>query len=566
VLSSRSLSVGVLVTSYNAPEQTARSLDAVLRESNGHVEQIVVVDDASTPPFAYADARVVVIRNTENLGYVESVNRGFAAMTTDIVVLLDCDAYVNQLGLAGFTLQNEAGQPTGSCDNEPTVWSLVLGQRLYAWTQKWRACRDSRVYFSCAIAVRRECFFELGGFDPRFDFLDADIDFSMRVNRSRWHTRVGDGLRAVHEGSGSPQSTSQRVVRFYVNRYELLRKHELLGNPVLAQAGVLIRTAAELFLLNTVLLLDRSARRSQQRRSRREVFRHFLDLRRRPTPCARVKRAELGWFYSTALACIHRACRAIRRVLPRFQVMCRVKLRSLPHSFYVRLGTTDYNCLHQVFFQRDYDLPYAIDSLGEVHIVDAGANAGYTSIFYKQHFPNSHIISIEPDHENFRLARRNLLPYPRCTVVNAALWDRNAELVPCEGNWGSGGEWARQVREAHVENGRLPQNRVPGLRLVDLFHRYDLPGIAILKMDIEGAEHQVIRSCDGATLSLIENAAIEFHGGDPTARQWLLENGFREETSGETTLFTRASSIPVVESGSFDNTHRRMPESAVAKP
>jgi FkbM family methyltransferase len=555
VSASNRLTIGVLVTTYNAAAQTKRCLDAVLRESEGQVQEIVVVDDSSTPPFEYGNERVRIFRHSKNLGYVESVNRGCAALTTDVVVLLDCDAYVigdfaatarqlfqndESLGLAGFTLQDEAGRPTGSAEYEPTVWSLVLGQRLYHRFSELLANRSSRVFFSCAVAIRRECFVQLGGFDSRFDFLDADIDFSMRVNRSRWRARLGEGLHAVHEGGGSPQSSAKRVVRYHTNRYELLKKHGLMGYPGLVQVSVLMRAAVEQVILSIVFLLDRSHRRSQQRQSRRAILRHFLQLRRRRSGCARVKRAELSWFNSISLACIHRACRAVRRIIPRFSIACRVKLRSLPRAFYVRLGTTDYNCFHQVFFQRDYDLPYAIEPRHDVYIIDAGANVGYTSIYYQRRFPNSRIISLEPDHENFQLAKRNLLPYPRCTVLNAALWDRHAEVVPCDGNWGEGGEWGRQVQEARIKNGRDAENCVPALPLVDLFRRFEIPRVTILKMDIEGAEHQVIASCDSEMLSLIENAAIEFHGSDTAAHDWLLENGFQAMTSGETTLFTRA--------------------------
>lgn len=290
------LTVGVVVTCFNSSYQTARCLEAVLRESNRHVDSVIVVDDGSIPALDFSrNEKVKIIRNETNLGYVASVNRGFAEIKSNIVILLDCDAYVlgnfatqarqmfeedEQLGLAGFLLEDEQGQPTGSHEAEPTVWSLVLGQKGDGWLRKWVRKGDKQVYFSCAIAVRRQCFNDLGGFDPRFDFLDADIDFSMRVNRSRWHARIGEGLRAIHEGGGSPQTVAQRVVRHHVNRYTLLEKHDLIRIPILVHFAVLVRTAFELAILNSLFFFDSSERRVQQRHSRLGVLRHFLRMRK----------------------------------------------------------------------------------------------------------------------------------------------------------------------------------------------------------------------------------------------------------------------------------------------
>lgn len=232
-----------------------------------------------------------MIRNTKSRGYATAVNQGIASVESDLVLLLDCDAYLTSnaaaaarqmfadqpdLGVIGFTLADELGQPTGSYEPEPTGWSLALGQRL---SSKWLVPKPGRglVVYSCAMVIRRKCFVELQGFDEGFDFLDADIDFSMRVNRSPWQlVAAAPGLCAIHQGGGSPQETCDRVVRHYTNRKRLLLKHSLLRFPQLARCAVIVRCSAELCAAWLATWLSPSERWTSVIHSRRRILREFL--------------------------------------------------------------------------------------------------------------------------------------------------------------------------------------------------------------------------------------------------------------------------------------------------
>ena len=47
----------------------------------------------------------------------------------------------------------------------------------------------------------------------------------------------------------------------------------------------------------------------------------------------------------------------------------------------------------------------------EIVIIDAGANIGFASVFYKNKFPNSRIVALEPEKENFNWLKKNTLKY-----------------------------------------------------------------------------------------------------------------------------------------------------------
>ena len=89
----------VVVPIYNAPGALRQCLDALLQHTPIDVS-ILLLDDASTAPEvaellsqAAADARVNVLVNTRNLGFVGTCNRAFS-QSSNHVLLLNSDAVV----------------------------------------------------------------------------------------------------------------------------------------------------------------------------------------------------------------------------------------------------------------------------------------------------------------------------------------------------------------------------------------------------------------------------------------------------------------------------------------
>lgn len=257
------ISFSALITNYNTWQLTTLCTKKLEYWSKESLTEILVVDDASKQNVPeHLPDKVRVIHNPENRGYVASVNIGFSHLKDDVIILFDSDAYPlmdltqslanlfasnSQLGAVGFQLVDEEGQPTGSYSREPNVFGLLLGQKLEAWhqscfqqTKKLPLCLHS-----CGMAVRRIAFEEIGGFDEGFDFLDADIDFSMRLRAAGWYVQVDPSLVAYHKGGGSFQSTAKRVLRHYRNRWRLLAKHGRLPVPWLLKVGLATRHALE---------------------------------------------------------------------------------------------------------------------------------------------------------------------------------------------------------------------------------------------------------------------------------------------------------------------------------
>jgi GT2 family glycosyltransferase len=99
------------------------------------------------------------------------------------------------------------------------------------------------------MATRTEAYAQVGGFDPEFDFLDVDVDYSMKLRRQGWKVEADPSIEVFHVGGGTPQFMRQRVLHFYKSRWRLLRKHGLMRNPRLARAFILARLTCEKAIL-----------------------------------------------------------------------------------------------------------------------------------------------------------------------------------------------------------------------------------------------------------------------------------------------------------------------------
>ena len=100
-------------------------------------------------------------------------------------------------------------------------------------------------------------------------------------------------------------------------------------------------------------------------------------------------------------------------------------VRSFP--LIARRHTTDHRVFAQIFVEQEYT---PVDDWNNVEVVvDCGANVGYSSAYFLTAFPESRVIAVEPDPENYRVLTRNLEPYgARAVALHAALWSRPGQV------------------------------------------------------------------------------------------------------------------------------------------
>jgi FkbM family methyltransferase len=167
-----------------------------------------------------------------------------------------------------------------------------------------------------------------------------------------------------------------------------------------------------------------------------------------------------------------------------------------------------------VLYKRPYELLHTYRELFENElykfqtksnapvIIDCGANIGLSVLYFKQLYPQALVDAYEPDEQNFDILSRNCNANGLQTVYlhKAAVWIKNG-TISFE---------ATESEASHVsEQDHANVVQVPSVRLANALQKY--PRIDFLKIDIEGAEWQVVQ--DIATeLHRVENFFLEYHG------------------------------------------------------
>ena len=116
-------------------------------------------------------------------------------------------------------------------------------------------------------------------------------------------------------------------------------------------------------------------------------------------------------------------------------------------------------------------------------IIDAGANVGYSSLYLSRLFPSELVLAIEPDPQCFKILGRHVRNHPLIRPVNVALWSHNRGLNLISS---SNGAWAGRVAEGVG---------TPSERLDALTETVPNSRVLLIKMDVEGAEREVIEAC-----------------------------------------------------------------------
>lgn len=155
-------------------------------------------------------------------------------------------------------------------------------------------------------------------------------------------------------------------------------------------------------------------------------------------------------------------------------------------------------------------------------ILDCGANIGLSVAYFSYNYPDHTIIAFEPDKELYFLLKENItsLQLKNVIIVNKAVWDKEEKL-----KFYTDGGMGGRVNLAYSNQAPCFVDAVP---LIDYINE----NISFLKIDIEGAEDVVLRSCKDR-LKEVENIFFEYHSkaGIPQTLhelfQLIKDSGFR---------------------------------------
>jgi FkbM family methyltransferase len=160
----------------------------------------------------------------------------------------------------------------------------------------------------------------------------------------------------------------------------------------------------------------------------------------------------------------------------------------------------------ETFLRQEYNV-----QLGAIpYCVDAGANIGIATLFIKWLYPDAQVLAIEPDPATVELLRKNIErnKLTHVTVFHGAIGDApgNLSLFIHPTKPGS------LKMSTYARKGMTVEVQVPAERLSTLIEKVAWPRVDLAKIDIEGAEWQVLSDLrKSGWLTKVGQYVIEYH-------------------------------------------------------
>jgi len=242
------ISIDVVIVTFKRWELTESCLRHLQAQSVPH--SLIVVDNGSQDDTAdnlrasFPDAKVVVLET--NLGFPAACNRGVAAGSADVIVLLNNDVDVRPDFLEKLVRPFEADRQVGSVaallvqpggktidclglaadrtlTGFPRLRGRPVGDAMSAEPVLVGPCGGGAAY-------RREAWEGVGGLDEGVLFYGEDLDLAFRIRSAGWKAAAVPDAVGVHLGSATlgHRSAWQRHQGgfgrgYFLRRYRVLR-------------------------------------------------------------------------------------------------------------------------------------------------------------------------------------------------------------------------------------------------------------------------------------------------------------------------------------------------------
>ncbi len=159
-----------------------------------------------------------------------------------------------------------------------------------------------------------------------------------------------------------------------------------------------------------------------------------------------------------------------------------IRLPGLEGHVTLRKDTSDAALFKAMFAHEEYgfECPHSV-----TNIIDAGANIGLSTAYFASRFPDAHIVAVEAEKGNYRMLCQNTQQFPNVDALNAGIWPITAKLAIENLNAENTGF---TVRETSPDD---PAG-FEAISITDIMEKYNMPYVDLVKIDIEGAEKEVL--------------------------------------------------------------------------
>ncbi len=268
------MDLSVIIVNFNTRDLLLECIKSIKKETRRISYEIIVSDNDSKDGSVEAVRKhipdVVVLENTQNLGFAKANNIGIdksngryiCLMNTDIVVRDGCldkmvafmDKNSDTGALAPLTVDGD-GHIRYNCRKFPNLWncfcdaffisslfknvSFFSGRTLPSVS--YNKLHDAHVLSGCFLMVSKLAVDKVGKLDERFFFYAEDTDWCKRIHDAGWRIVYHAGLKSVHYGGGSSKAQPKKFfIQLVRADYQYWKKH--FSPPIVVIYALLIST------------------------------------------------------------------------------------------------------------------------------------------------------------------------------------------------------------------------------------------------------------------------------------------------------------------------------------
>ncbi len=178
-----------------------------------------------------------------------------------------------------------------------------------------------------------------------------------------------------------------------------------------------------------------------------------------------------------------------------------IYLPNLKRNVFLRKNTKDLETFEEIFFTNLYNTPLNFEPLS---IIDAGANVGLASLFFKMKYPKSSVFAIEIEKNNAEMILKNTNGLTDFELALKALSNKKSYYKVVDPYNATN---SFQMKEVEAEE----DSDIESITLDEILGLKKWDTIDILKIDIEGAEKELFEKNYENWLPKVKVIMVETH-------------------------------------------------------
>lgn len=222
----------VIIPTFNGAARIPKCLDALLKQVDPRIAEILVVDDGSTDGTGELVRRCPGVRllRQANAGPASARNRGASEATGEVILFTDDDCvpapeWLDAM-LGPFTNPSVVGTKGIYRTRQRSVVARFVQIEYEDRYRLMRKFRDIDFVDTYSAAFRRERFLELGGYDTSFPVACAeDIELSYRMSERGWKMKFAPKAVVFHTHPDTLSGYLRKKYKFAFWRVLALRKN-----------------------------------------------------------------------------------------------------------------------------------------------------------------------------------------------------------------------------------------------------------------------------------------------------------------------------------------------------